>query len=207
MKRSVLFIIALISVCSIQYSFGTTTIDFPSNINYSVATRADMAELITVPLGSDTRLDSFQFYDMIGAGSEVEFNALVYEFDPVKMMTIGAPLYDSGLRYATTDWRKTYTFPTGGISLTPGGHYVLDLHQQVYGNSGNLDIGVSGDTYSGGKFVYNWYDHWYSSSNIQTLAFQSVFNPVPEPSTLILLGMGALGLLVYAWRRDRKKIP
>lgn len=32
---------------------------------------------------------------------------------------------------------------------------------------------------------------------------QLILTPVPEPSTLVLLGMGAVGLLVYAWRKRR----
>lgn len=199
MKRAILFIVASISTCSIQSCFGSTIIDFPCN-NYSVATRANMAELITVPLGSDTWLDSFQFYDMVGTGSPTPFHAVVYEFDPVEMMTVGSPLYDSGLQNATMYDRKTYAFLTGGISLTPGGHYILGLYQEEYECSSNLDVGVSGDEYNDGGFLFNSYGVWCSLPHVQSLAFQAVFNPVPEPSTVVLVGVSAIGLFGYAWR-------
>jgi hypothetical protein len=31
-----------------------------------------------------------------------------------------------------------------------------------------------------------------------------VYTPVPEPSTLVLLAIGAIGLLGYAWRRRKQ---
>ena len=39
------------------------------------------------------------------------------------------------------------------------------------------------------------------SIHVQT--FRLSADPLPEPSTLTLLGIGAAGLLAYAWRRRR----
>jgi threonine dehydrogenase-like Zn-dependent dehydrogenase len=34
--------------------------------------------------------------------------------------------------------------------------------------------------------------------------FTATINTVPEPSTFVLLGMGAVGLLGFAWRRRKR---
>jgi len=41
-------------------------------------------------------------------------------------------------------------------------------------------------------------------ANFTVTSFSGYAVSVPEPSTLALLGMGAVGLLAYAWRRRRK---
>jgi hypothetical protein len=64
---------------------------------------------------------------------------------------------------------------------------------------------VSNPSYVGqdlGVIFRNW-SRWADLDNISVVA---VANPSPEPSTVVLLDTGLLGLLAYAWRK-RKCVP
>jgi hypothetical protein len=202
MKYTIFVLLGIFSVFSVPCARGATTIDLQIR-SYTVATLADMGQSFTVPTGSDTRLDSFQFYGS-AAGGDVTFNALIYQFNPATQLTIGSPLYDSGPRIALDNFTlQTFAFSTGGINLAPGGIYLIDLYQNYRGNVGNLDLYDSITPYSAGHFfVHGWPDQWYTDSHIQNLAFQAVFNAVPEPSSLALIGAAALGLITFASRRQ-----
>ena len=60
---------------------------------------------------------------------------------------------------------------------------------------GYMNLVVGG----GPQMASTWND--FSNDNLSIVSY--VVESVPEPSTLVLLGMAAIGLLAYAWRRKR----
>jgi hypothetical protein len=96
---------------------------------------------------------------------------------------------------------QTFTFNTEDINLTAGGQYLLVLHQLGYGNSGNLQIYDTNQSYGGGRYlIMDNFGSWYVFGNPHSMAFQAVFNAAPEPASLSLMALGVSALLI---RRQR----
>ncbi len=114
--------------------------------------------------------------------------------------TLGNDGYDPG---------NDYTFT---LQLTRNGAGGLDILTSMAGgtvdNDGLMSITFTDTTPNGGSFAFDTfqfrpdgYDRAYEI--IDTTLFKVEASVIPEPSTLALLGLGALGLLVQ-YRRSRK---
>jgi hypothetical protein len=84
-------------------------------------------------------------------------------------------------------WKLDYTEGTANITLT------------VDGNSSTLPINASGALSLSNISIFS---DMGSGCYLDAVSVTNV-TPVPEPSTLVLLTGGLLGLLAYAWRKRR----
>lgn len=104
-----------------------------------------------------------------------------------------------------------FTFNTGGITLDVDKQYVafVDTGGVPLAVGGSVGI-VSDNPYDGGHFVMRPTPAWGISPapwfvRIQSdAAFIAVFEPIPEPSTIVLISCGILGLLGICVKRRRK---
>jgi hypothetical protein len=171
---------------------------------------ATYGQTITVPL-TDTSLTSFSF-EMNQPASDI-FKGYVFAWDGLKAS--GSSLYTSPVMSTSGSGFQEITFNTGGLSLTPGGTYVLFASaSEIPASTGTGTWGQPNisNPYSGGGFVFmnNGTDssQWTTVNWVQNLlgiggdlAFKASFSPVPEPATLALASLGGLGMLLLRRKR------
>jgi hypothetical protein len=172
---------------------------------------ATVGQTFIAPLTAQ-QLDRFTFYLFHVEGAPARFAGYLGAWDGEKVT--GPLLYASGETQVTTPLTLVpVTFDTGGVPVTPGRSYVAFLSASGFfdGLEDNTNLFVEGDTYAqgghvslanGSDFSAIFTSSWRGLDPVD-LGFAADFSPVPEPSTMLLIGTGMAGVGT-AIRRRRK---
>jgi len=101
-----------------------------------------------------------------------------------------------------TDYTGTSGFSATYVNTTDSQviNYSLAADLAQFMGTGNVDFIVDGSAYGALSGPSNT-STFMSTTGTANVSVTYDFNPVPEPGTLVLLVMGAMGMLAYAWRR------
>ena len=150
------------------------------------------AQSFTVP-AQDALLSSFTF-TLAGNGTSYQFSIV----DLVAGQPTGATLYSAVRPWSVGD----QTFSDINLVLGPSQQYAAVIDFQGYTSlSVDFTWPASFDPYTGGT------SYWWSSSQSEwvtfanaDLLFRAVFEPVPEPSTFLLVGFGCVAVMISRCR-------
>jgi hypothetical protein len=163
---------------------------------------ATVGQTFVAPLTAH-QLDRFTLFLFHVEGGPARFAGYVGAWDGEKVS--GPLLYASGETQVTQPLTLSpVTFVTGGIPVVPGQSYVAFLSASGFfdGLDDNTNLFLEGDTYAqgghvglanGNDFTKIFTPSW-SGLDPLDLGFAADFSPVPEPSTLVLTGIGLAGL-------------
>lgn len=172
-------------------------------------------QTITVP--NYNVLDSFSFWISFWQGGQtnppISFVAYVYAWDATASRPTGSALYQSGVNTHGPGSASQHTFQTGGLQLVTGAVYALFLHAASGSGGAYWNLGFA---YTGGGSIWQvdatdevgWTSSTWSTSTSDRqfeVQFSSSHQVVPEPSTVILLATGILGIGGVGLARRRKR--
>jgi hypothetical protein len=195
----------------------------------SGAQYSSLGESFTVPTATPV-LDAFTFWvNQVSNFQDLPFHAYVFPFTPTGATTgtiSGNYLFRSAQQTvsASATFPLALSFNTGGLGLTPGGTYLALLSAAEFPNApvgtfGGIfeSTGGTTSTYAGGTGLARISLATEGLAGLSTgpwagaggttadLAFTATFSAapatVPEPTTLVLIGTGVLGLVIGKRRR------
>lgn len=179
------------------FNAQATTIHTDRNYGYGIFSPIyTYGQTFQLQSGDDTVLDSIKLYAQRATTSTVEpeFSVSLYEWNG--SAPTGSSLFTSGINTVTYPYAyQPFTINTGGIQLSTGTDYIWHLTLADISGKGNIGADTTG-SYAHGSAYYYRYGNWYNT-NMADLAFTLELSPgsaVPEPCTMLLLGVGLVGL-------------